>query len=180
MTTTPRRRGAGGRVLRSVVALVVLVALLLPVAVAARVVQVASRDERVAADAVVVLGAAQLDGTPGRVLEARLEHTLELYEQGLAPLVVTTGGNQAGDRFTEADSARTWLIENGVPADAVRGAEGAAAPWGSAGELAREVVATEPDIHASADYRSAMLGNALRRLWAESQEPGPTTAGKSA
>lgn len=119
MTTTPRRRGAGGRVLRSVVALVVLVALLLPVAVAARVVQVASRDERVAADAVVVLGAAQLDGTPGRVLEARLEHTLELYEQGLAPLVVTTGGNQAGDRFTEADSARTWLIENGVPADAV-------------------------------------------------------------
>ena len=32
------------------------------------------------------------------------------------------------------------------------------------------------DQRASADYRSAMLGNALRRLWAESPEPGPTTA----
>ena len=36
------------------------------------------------------------------------------------------------------------------------------------------------DQRASADYRSAMLGNALRRLWAESQEPGPTTAGGEA
>jgi uncharacterized SAM-binding protein YcdF (DUF218 family) len=49
--------------------------------VAARVVQVAGRDERVPADALVVLGASQLDGRPGPVLEARLEHALELYRR---------------------------------------------------------------------------------------------------
>lgn len=119
VTRDPRRRSGAGRAVRAVVSLVLLVALLTPFAVAARVVQVASRDERVAADAIVVLGAAQLDGTPGRVLQARLEHVVELHGQGLAPVVVTTGGNQAGDRYTEADSARTWLVDNGVPADAV-------------------------------------------------------------
>lgn len=101
------------------VGLALLLALLLPVAVAARVVQVAGRDERVPADAIVVLGASQLDGRPGAVLQARLEHALGLYQAGLAPVVVTTGGNQLGDRFTEAGSARVWLVDNGVPADAV-------------------------------------------------------------
>ncbi len=121
----PRQtRGRGvGRALRRavgrVVALLLLAALVLPLAVAARVVQVAGRDERVPADAVLVLGASQLDGRPGPVLEARLEHALDLYEQGLAPRVVTTGGNQAGDRFTEAGSAQEWLVEHGVPAEAV-------------------------------------------------------------
>lgn len=115
-----RRRGGGGRrAVGRIVAVVLLVALLLPLVVAARVVQVAGRDERVPADAIVVLGASQLDGRPGPVLEARLEHALDLYEDGLAPLVVTTGGNQAGDRYTEAGSARTWLVDNGVPPEAV-------------------------------------------------------------
>lgn len=113
------RRGRGGRVLGRLVLLLGVLALLVPLAVAARVVQVAGRDERVGADALVVLGASQLDGRPGPVLEARLEHALALYQAGLAPLVVTTGGNQVGDRYTEADSARTWLVEHGVPAEAV-------------------------------------------------------------
>ena len=113
------RGGAARRALGPIVALALLTAFLLPLVVAARVVQVAGRDERVPADALVVLGASQLDGRPGPVLEARLEHALELYRAGLAPLVVTTGGNQAGDRFTEAASARTWLLDNGVPPDAV-------------------------------------------------------------
>ncbi len=101
------------------VLLLVVLALLVPLAVAARVVQVAGRDERVSADALVVLGASQLDGRPGPVLEARLQHALELYQAGLAPVVVTTGGNQAGDRYTEAGSAQTWLVDHGVPAAAV-------------------------------------------------------------
>lgn len=107
------------RLLGRLVVLALLAALLLPVAVAARVVQVAGRDERVPADAVVVLGASQLDGTPGAVLRARLEQARDLYADGLAPLVVTTGGSAEGDRFTEADSARSWLVEAGVPEDDV-------------------------------------------------------------
>lgn len=115
-----RTRSAGlRRAVSAVVAVSLLALFLLPALVAARVVQVADRDERVYADAVVVLGAAQLDGEPGEVLQARLEQALALYEEGLAPTIVTTGANQEGDRFTEAESARDWLVERGVPADAV-------------------------------------------------------------
>jgi uncharacterized SAM-binding protein YcdF (DUF218 family) len=42
-----------------------------------------------------------------------------LWEQGLAPLVVTTGGNQPGDRFTEAQASAEYLQARGVPADAI-------------------------------------------------------------
>lgn len=67
------------------------------------------------ADAIVVLGAAQYNGVPSPALEGRLEHALELYEQGIAEQVVVTGGNQPGDEFTEALTGYNWLREHGVP-----------------------------------------------------------------
>jgi len=48
-----------------------------------------------------------------------LDHVAELWEQGLAPLVVTTGGNRPGDRFTEAEASANYLVDRGVPADAI-------------------------------------------------------------
>jgi uncharacterized SAM-binding protein YcdF (DUF218 family) len=68
------------------------------------------------ADAIVVLGAAQYQGTPSPVFRGRLEHVLLLWKQGRADLVVTVGSNQPGDRTTEAAAAREYLIEHGVPA----------------------------------------------------------------
>ena len=70
-------------------------------------------------DAIVVLGAAQYDGTPSPQLAARLDHVVELWGDGRAPLVVTTGGNRPGDRFTEAQTSAAYLEERGVPADAI-------------------------------------------------------------
>jgi uncharacterized SAM-binding protein YcdF (DUF218 family) len=70
-------------------------------------------------DAIVVMGAAQYDGDPSPQLAARLDHVAELWPQGLAPLVVVTGGNQPGDRFTEAEASAHYLVERGVPADAI-------------------------------------------------------------
>lgn len=70
-------------------------------------------------DAIVVLGAAQYDGEPSPQLAARLDHAAELYAEGLAPLVVVTGGKRPGDRFTEAEAAAAYLQERGVPAAAV-------------------------------------------------------------
>jgi len=83
---------------------------------AAMVVQHGRTDDARAADAVVVLGAAQFDGRPGPYLLARLEHALDLYRSGTAKRLVTVGGNQPGDRFTEAGAGRDWLIQHGVPA----------------------------------------------------------------
>lgn len=70
-------------------------------------------------DAIVVLGAAQYDGRPSPQLAARLDHVVDLWERDLAPLVVVTGGKQPGDRFTEADASRRYLVDRGVPDAAI-------------------------------------------------------------
>nr|MDQ3352349.1 YdcF family protein [Actinomycetota bacterium] len=72
-----------------------------------------------AADAIVVLGAAQYDGTPSPQLAARLDHVVELWPQGVAPIVITTGGSRPGDRFSEAEASAAYLVERGVPDDAI-------------------------------------------------------------
>jgi len=81
----------------------------------------ASNDDGVReAEAIVVLGAAQYDGTPSPALQNRLDHAFDLYEQGMAPLIVVTGGRQDGDRFTEATVGYNELRSRGVPDDAIR------------------------------------------------------------
>jgi uncharacterized SAM-binding protein YcdF (DUF218 family) len=70
-------------------------------------------------DAIVVMGAAQYDGRPSPQLAARLDHVVALWPEELAPLIVVTGGNQPGDRFTEADVSAAYLIERGVPDSAI-------------------------------------------------------------
>ena len=70
-------------------------------------------DQATAVDAIVVLGVAQYDGRPSPQLQARLDHALTLLQEGAAPLVITTGGNQPGDRFTEAEASANYLI-NGL------------------------------------------------------------------
>jgi uncharacterized SAM-binding protein YcdF (DUF218 family) len=77
------------------------------------------RDDRRPADAIVVLGAAQYDGRPSPLFRARLDHAVELYEAGIAPRLVLTGGKANGDRTTEAASARAYAIDHGVPAGAI-------------------------------------------------------------
>ena len=67
------------------------------------------------ADAIVVMGAAQYDGRPSPQLAARLDHALDLWNAGKAPLVIVTGGKRSGDRFTEARASRDYLVERGVP-----------------------------------------------------------------
>ncbi len=70
-------------------------------------------------DAIVVMGAAQYDGRPSPQLAARLDHAAELWATGLAKVMVVTGGNQPGDRFTEAEASAKYLIDRGVPAESI-------------------------------------------------------------
>lgn len=80
---------------------------------------VGNSDQARPVDAIVVLGAAQYDGRPSPQLQARLDHVVLLWNRGLAPLVVVTGGNQPGDRFTEASTSAAYLVRHGVSADAI-------------------------------------------------------------
>jgi uncharacterized SAM-binding protein YcdF (DUF218 family) len=107
------------RLVGRVVSLVLLLALAALAVIAVRIVLDARSDDRRASDAIVVLGAAQYDGEPQAYLTARLEHALALFEDGVAPRVITVGGSQPGDRFTEAEAGRSWLVDHGVPEDAV-------------------------------------------------------------
>jgi uncharacterized SAM-binding protein YcdF (DUF218 family) len=77
------------------------------------------QDDAKPAQAIIVLGAAQFDGRPSAVLAARLDHAIELYHRDIAPVIVVTGGNQPGDRFTEAEPGATYLEEHGVPGGAI-------------------------------------------------------------
>jgi len=79
----------------------------------------AVRDEARPADAIVVFGAAQYNGTPSPVFKARLDHAFELEERGLAPLVITTGGAGGDPRFTEGGVGRDYLIQRGVAASKI-------------------------------------------------------------
>jgi uncharacterized SAM-binding protein YcdF (DUF218 family) len=76
----------------------------------------ATRDEARAADAIVVFGAAQYNGSPSPVFKARLDHAFELEEQGLAPLVITTGGSGGDPHFTEAGVGQDYLVQKGMDA----------------------------------------------------------------
>lgn len=88
-------------------------------------------------DAIVVMGAAQYDGRPSPQLQARLDHVFELWQQGLAPVVVVTGGNRPGDRFTEAESSAAYLVALGVPAEAILGEDEGSTSWESLQQVAQ-------------------------------------------
>jgi uncharacterized SAM-binding protein YcdF (DUF218 family) len=105
-------------VTRLVLALVLAV-LLVAGSTAAAIWWTARHDSRPASDALVVLGSAQYDGVPSSIFEARLEHALRLWQDGVAPVIVTVGGKADGDRFTEAEAGAQYLAAAGVPAEAL-------------------------------------------------------------
>src|SRR2546421_5930922 len=102
------------RRLAILVALLALLALMYTAWTAVQVWQSSHVDEEHSADAIVVLGAAQYNGTPSPVLKARLDHALFLYRHHLAPVFIVTGGKQPGDRYTEAESSTRYLETRGV------------------------------------------------------------------
>lgn len=107
------------RLLRRITGLVVLVGAAILAFVAADVWWTARQDDRRDSDVIVVLGAAQFDGRPSSVFKARLQHARALYEQGVAPVVVTVGGSRPGDRTTEAEAGAAFLRERDVEVLAV-------------------------------------------------------------
>lgn len=80
---------------------------------------VSQQDERRPVEAIVVLGAAQYNGRPSPVLRARLDHAIGLYKDGMAPLVVVTGGVGRGDTTSEAAAGARYLRMHRLPDSAV-------------------------------------------------------------
>ena len=105
--------------LRQAVGLLGLAAAMAYTVALVMVLAVSQHDQRRPVDAIVVLGAAQYNGRPSPVLRARLDHALGLYRDGIAPLIVVTGGFGRGDTTSEAIVGRRYLLANDVPPEAV-------------------------------------------------------------
>jgi uncharacterized SAM-binding protein YcdF (DUF218 family) len=103
------------RIVLAIVGLVVITVLY----VAVHIWWVAREDQHPRSDAIVVLGASQFNGVPSTVFAARLDHALTLYREHVASHIVTVGGKETGDVFTEAAAGRTYLVAHGVPRSAI-------------------------------------------------------------
>lgn len=80
-----------------------------------QIVRAAELQQLHSADAIVVFGAAEYAGRPSPVLRARLDHAFDLYQQHLAPVVITTGGAGEDPSFSEGGVGRDYLIHRGIP-----------------------------------------------------------------
>jgi|SRR5579864_315929 len=80
-----------------------------------RIIRTASLQELHPADAIVVFGAAEYSGHPSPVFRARLDHGLDLFRRGVAPVLITTGGAAGDPHFSEGGVGRDYLMHRGVP-----------------------------------------------------------------
>jgi len=88
-------------------------------ATGSRIVTAAAESPATKADAIVIFGAAQYAGHPSPVYKARLDHGYELFEQGMAPVIITTGGAGQDPQFSEGGVGRDYLRKRGVPETAL-------------------------------------------------------------
>lgn len=103
------------RFVRRLIVFILVLVISIPAWAIAQTWYVANKENSNNADAIVLMGAAQLDGRPGEVLSARLKEVKRIFEDGRAERIFTLGAQAPGDRFTEAGTARSWLGKAGVP-----------------------------------------------------------------
>jgi uncharacterized SAM-binding protein YcdF (DUF218 family) len=129
-----RRRSLWGELWRwslTLIIFVVAVASVAGVILVASIYRQARLEQARPAQAIVVLGTAQFNGWPGPVFRARLDHAVALWRAGYAPLLVVTGGNRPGDQFTEAEAGEAYLLDAGVPSEAIVSEHAARDTWQS-------------------------------------------------
>lgn len=97
----------------------------------------ARHDNTRPSQAIIVLGAAQYNGRPVAVFRARLDHAAQLYHDHVAPMIVVTGGKQAGDKFTEAGAGADYLHGKGIPDAAILRETTGVSSWDSLAASAR-------------------------------------------
>ena len=117
------------KVIRRVIAAILLVVIAVPLYALGVTWQAANNTLTRKGDVIVVLGAAQLNGRPGEVLEARLKEAKRIYDLGLAPQIITVGAGAPGDRTTEAASGKYWLSTNGIKSKKVTALEVGRDTW---------------------------------------------------
>jgi uncharacterized SAM-binding protein YcdF (DUF218 family) len=117
------------KIIRRVIAAILLVIIAVPLYAVAMTWHAANNPLTRNGDVIVVLGAAQLDGRPGEVLQARLDEAKRIYDLGLAPRIITVGAGAPGDRTTEAASGKYWLATHGIQSKSIAALEVGRDTW---------------------------------------------------
>lgn len=128
-------------------------------------------------EAIVVMGAAQYDGTPSAALERRLQGAAELYRAGCAPVVVVSGGRRPGDRTSEGEAGVAWLAGHGVPLAALR-AETRATTSVENLRFAMDVAPAGRWVIVTDDLHARRTGIAAERLGIDAVAVGIRTTGE--
>jgi len=79
----------------------------------------AGYSDKVKADGIVVLGAAAWEDQPSPVFQERINHAIQLYKDGYAPIIVFTGGKGDGEELAESEVAKQYAIKRGARPEAV-------------------------------------------------------------
>ena len=136
VATSSRRRGHGRRWVLPVLVFLILAGPILELALVGAIYVQARTDQTRPVDAIVVLGTTQYNGVPSPTLQARLDQAVELYRSGVAGTIIVTGGGRPGDVYTEAESGQMYLVEAGVPKQAIVLENAGADSWESMNSVA--------------------------------------------
>ena len=101
--------------IRRALSLIALIVILIPAYVALQVYNTGHNATPTKSDAIVIMGAAQNNGTPTPLLQARINEAKRLYKEGYAPRILTVGANQKGDLWTEAQASVRSLAKGQIP-----------------------------------------------------------------
>jgi vancomycin permeability regulator SanA len=97
-----------------IISLMVIIVIAIPTMVVGRVWWSGTHPVENKSDVAIVLGAAQFNGRPGPVLEARLKQARILYKANVVDQIITVGAGAPGDQTTEGAAGKYWLVNHGV------------------------------------------------------------------
>lgn len=75
----------------------------------------AERDEKRAADTAIILGAAADENGPSPVYRERINHGIELYNDGYVGKLIMTGGTGEGNTHSDSYIAKQYAVSQGIP-----------------------------------------------------------------
>ena len=75
--------------------------------------------ENESCDVAIVLGAATSGSEVSEVYKQRLNHGIELYQNGYVKYIIVTGGKGKGNRISDAAIAGEYLVSMGLPDEVI-------------------------------------------------------------
>ena len=74
-----------------------------------------NKDNKTKSDTAIILGAATYNGEVSPVYKERINHGIELYNEGYVDKLLVTGGIGEGNTISDAEAAKKYAVVCGIP-----------------------------------------------------------------